>query len=49
MFRFDSQTLNTLRLYQCQPKKDVGILSSLHPDVNVSRNENPKTKSDSIL
>jgi len=49
MFRFDSQTPITLTLYRCQPKKDVGVLSSLHPDVHVSSTGNPKTKSDSIL
>ena len=35
--------------YQCKAAKNVAVLSSLHPDVLVSSDENPKKKPDSVL
>ena len=49
VFRYDGQTAITLTSYQCKPAKNVAILSSLHPDILVSSDENPKKKPDSVL
>ena len=49
VFRYDGQTAITLTSYQCKAAKNVAVLSSLHPDILVSSNENPKKKPDSVL
>jgi len=49
VFRFDSGTTIMLTLYQSKSKKNMAILSSLHPDVQISINENPKKKPSSTL
>ena len=49
MFRYDGQTAITLTSYQCKAAKDVAVLSSLHPDILVSSDENPKKNPDSVL
>ena len=49
VFRHNDQTAITLTSYQCKAAKNVAILSSLHLDVQVSSDENPKKKPDSIL
>ena len=49
VFRYEGQTAITLTSYQCKAAKNVAVLSSLHPDILLSRNENPKKKPDSVL
>ena len=49
VFRYDGQTAITLTSYQCKAAKNVAFLSSLHPDILVSSDENPKKKPDSVL
>ena len=49
VFRHDGQTAITLTSCQCKAAKYVAVLSSLHPDILVSSNKNPKKKPDSVL
>ena len=49
VFRYDGQTAITLTSYQCKAAKNVAILSSLHPNILVSSDENPKKKPNSVL
>ena len=49
VFRYDGQTAVTFTSYQCKAAKNVAVLSSLHPDILVSSNKNPKKKPDSVL
>ena len=44
MFQHDSQVQITLTSHQCKSKNNIAILSSVHPHVQVSSNENPKNK-----
>ena len=49
VFRYDGQTAITLISYQCKAAKNVAVLNSLHPDILVSSNKNPKKKPDLVL
>ena len=49
VFKCEDQTAITLTSYQCKATKNVAVLSSLHPDISVPTNENPKKKPDSVL
>ena len=49
VFRYDGETPVTLTSYQCKAAKNVAVLSSLHPDILVSSDKNPKKKPDSVL
>ena len=49
VFRYDGQTAVTLTSYQCKAAKNVAVLSSLHPDILVSSDKNPKKKPDSVF
>ena len=42
VFRYDGQTAITLTSCQCKAARNVAVLSSLHPDIFVSSDENPK-------
>ena len=46
--RYDGQTAITLTSYQCKTAINVAVLNSLHPDILVSSDENPKKKPDSV-
>ena len=49
VFRHVTKSGITLTSYQCKSTKNVAILSSLHSDVEVLSEDNPKHKPDSIL
>ena len=49
VFRYDGQTAITLTSYQCKTTKNQAVVSSLHPDILVSSDENPKKKPDLVL
>ena len=49
VFRYDGKMAVTFTSYQCKAAKNVAVLSSLHPDILVSSDNNPKKKPDSVL
>ena len=44
VFRYDGQTAITLTSYQCKAAKNLAVMSSLHSDILVSNDENPKKR-----
>ena len=49
LFKYDGQMAITLTFYQCKAANNVAVLNSLHLDILVSSNENPKKKPNSVL
>ena len=49
VFSRESKTGIILTSYQSKPRKNVAILSSLHPDVQVPSKDNPEYKSKIVL
>ena len=49
LFTFTQTAVVTLTLYQCEKQKSVVIMSTLHPDVEISSHNNPKKKPDTVL
>ena len=48
VFRYNGQTAITLTSCQCKASKNMAVLYSLHPDVQVPRDENQNKKTDSV-
>ena len=44
LFAFTETVVVTLTSYQCEKQKSVVIMSTLHPDVEISSHNNPKKK-----
>ena len=49
VFRYDGQTAITLTSYQCKAATNEAFLSSLHPDILVSNDKNPKKETRFII
>ena len=49
VFKYDGNLNLTLTSYQCKTSKSVVVLSSLHPDVQIPEEQNPKQKPETIL
>ena len=49
LFTFTQTAVVTLTSYQCEKQKSVVIMSTLHPDVEISSHNNPKKKPDTVL
>ena len=49
LFTFTQTAIVTLTSYQCEKQKSVVIMSTLHPDVEISSHNNSKQKPDTVL